>query len=256
MYTYQNTPQKLKSIQKELAQSVLSQMTRGIEIYLKTYRDKTPILPKSFIRKENVYVKIPEFYSSQRQYWQQTGVSSNSNELEMQVFQKIADDIINQPYVDDNRMQLDSYQNVIYRPNHDVTHAIRQVFYLDTVINYLIQNQIEPSQGPWLSFLKIFTSEELACLRLAAFMYRAGRTNEKGSSTDITALERSANLFKIVASQLEFAQELIKSASALMKQYIPPRSSLERYDSTGFSSDKHGKHAANEKSHKAQTFKR
>lgn len=109
-----------------------------------------------------------------------------------------------------------SKNETVYRPNHDVTHACRKAFYLESTMQMLIENNIQP----WQKILEDFSEKEKACLHLAAYLSRSGRTNEKGSSEDPTATERSANIFQKIATDLGFDQMLIEKIAGLIKTHM------------------------------------
>jgi hypothetical protein len=160
--------------------------------------------PPSKLKRIRVTIVESDLVRFQR-YWEKT-------ELEQQIlmnelFCVLGRDIINRPYVDDNRILQDSLETIVYRPNHDVTHGVRQTIYSDHIID-IIQKS---SDSPFKDVIQKLTVEERACLTIMLFLYRSGRTNEQRSGVDNTYETRSANIFEIVATKLKFNPALVQA---------------------------------------------
>ncbi|STX50453.1 Uncharacterised protein [Legionella busanensis] len=138
-------------------------------------------------------------------------------EFHTPLYQALAANIINIPYVDikHNFMEVDGV--IIYRPNHDVGHSLRQAantqFLLETIATVglpEIQNALQR-----------LTNEEREAVMLAAFLFRAGRTNERGGISDPSNAERSALIFTEIAKAVEFNAALVDNIAFSMCHYIP-----------------------------------
>lgn len=120
------------------------------------------------------------------------------------LFEALSQDIIETPYVDapGDFMQL---HLIAYHTNHGTTHALRQTLLVRSYFEYL---QYEGTQDI-KEVINSLTSEEIAALELAAFLFRSGRTNEASWNVDSTYGKRSAAIFKDIAIKLKFKSELV-----------------------------------------------
>ena len=123
------------------------------------------------------------------------------------LYQAISDAILNQPYADIPDNLIKHNGTIIYHPNHDVAHAIRQVVNTQFFLRLVQLHGLDSFQIA----LKQLTVEENEALKLAAFMFRAARTNELGGEADPHNAVRSAELFKKVALALGFNADLVHS---------------------------------------------
>lgn len=123
------------------------------------------------------------------------------------IYQAIVDRIINQPYVDTPNDLVRSGDTTIFHPNHDATHAVRQA------INTRFFHQLILHHGndAFKQVAASLTIEEQEALQLAAFLFRAGRTNELGGVADPKNAIRSAELFKGIAAALGFEPSLVQT---------------------------------------------
>ncbi|BCA96268.1 hypothetical protein TUM19329_26290 [Legionella antarctica] len=141
----------------------------------------------------------------------------HNESAEHEFFQALADNVINIPYVDDGYYLLETNGVVIYRPNHDVGHALRQA-----ANSQLLFEVIELHGQPEMKLvLQELTQEERAAIRLAAYLFRAGRTNEHGGKNDPSNAERSALLFSEIAKAVGFNAKLIDDIALSMCNHAP-----------------------------------
>ncbi|WP_131781198.1 SidE phosphodiesterase domain-containing protein [Legionella gresilensis] len=132
-------------------------------------------------------------------------------------YQVLADNIINIPYVDmkHNFMEIDGV--IIYRPNHDVGHSIRQA----ANTQFLLETIAIVGLPEIKNALQHLTNEEREAVMLAAFLFRAGRTNERGGISDPSNAERSALIFTEIAKAVEFNVALVDNIAFSMCHYVP-----------------------------------
>lgn len=130
-----------------------------------------------------------------QQYWQ-----TQSLDKKTALYQVLSTDLIETPYVDDPRDYIERQNLIAYHTNHGTSHGIRQ----DKLSAAYLQ--LIKRQGNAIAFetANALTQEEEACLQLAAFLFRSGRTNELGWRDDKTYGKRSAVIFKQVAIDLGF----------------------------------------------------
>ncbi|WP_419420180.1 SidE phosphodiesterase domain-containing protein [Legionella sp. D16C41] len=138
-------------------------------------------------------------------------------EFNTSFYQALADHIINTPYVDmkHNFMEVDGV--IIYRPNHDVGHSLRQA--VNT--QFLLETIAIVGLPEIKNALQHLTDEEREAVMLAAFLFRAGRTNERGGINDPSNAERSALIFTEIAKAVEFNVALIDNIAFNMCHYVP-----------------------------------
>ena len=132
-------------------------------------------------------------------YWE------SPRELRFSLYEQLSKDLIENPYVDEPNDFLQHFNNVAFHPNHGTTHAIRQ---MELAANYLTCIQLNGTKTN-SRVAQSLSAEEIACLQLAAFLFRSGRTNESGWQGDLTYGPRSAALFKQIALELEFNPVLV-----------------------------------------------
>lgn len=136
-----------------------------------------------------------------KRYW-----DSSSTELQFSLFETLSQDLIEIPYVDDPDDLESHFDLTAYHTNHGTTHAIRQAEYAK---NYF--NLVKKSGGLIYKQSALSASkEEYACLVLAAFLFRSGRTNEYGWDSDTTYGKRSAAIFRKIALELKFNPILVE----------------------------------------------
>lgn len=145
----------------------------------------------------NVELEInPEWHS----YWLNEGNPFG-------LYQAISDAIINKPYADLPDYLIPFKNEIIYHPNHDTSHAIRQSVntqYFLSLIRTHGTAQVKATAN-------LLTVEELEALKLAGFLFRAARTNELGGEHDPQNAVRSAELFKAIALEIGFESGLVES---------------------------------------------
>ncbi|RUR19635.1 hypothetical protein ELY21_03290 [Legionella sp. km535] len=149
-----------------------------------------PNLPVSFS-----YRSLEDF----QRYWE------SANGLKFALYELLSRDIIENPYIDEPNDFLQHHALIAYHPNHGTTHAIRQMLLTS---NYLTCIRLYGNKES--SYIaQSLTAEEVACLELAAFLFRSGRTNERGWQSDLTYGPRSAAVFRQIALDLEFNSALV-----------------------------------------------
>jgi hypothetical protein len=138
-------------------------------------------------------------------YW--NNLAANS-ELELRLYQQLAEDLIEIPYPDAPKDYLYRFGKIACHTNHGTGHAIRHILLFNKYLDFVITNRsfLEPKISKEVILM---TPEAIYCLRLAMFLFRAGRTNELGWSDDSTYSPRSAAIFKHIALSLGFSQELV-----------------------------------------------
>lgn len=128
------------------------------------------------------------------------------------IWQVLADNYINKPYLDvpalfRGYVDITHDNFTVYHRNHDTTHAVRQRIYAQKYLD-LIQNYGNEEYAPLAT--EINNNDELkACLELAIYLCRSGRTNEKSGKDDPSNAKRSAELFAVVATEMGFEPGLV-----------------------------------------------
>ncbi|MDR3501787.1 MAG: SidE phosphodiesterase domain-containing protein [Legionella sp.] len=150
-------------------------------------------------------LKRPVIFSSREvisfgKYWE-----TNSYDKLFTLFEQLSQDLMEVPYVDEPNDQLSLRGEVVYHPNHGTTHGLRQYSLSKQYLELIKQN----GNSVFREVANSLTAEEQACLRLAAFLFRVGRTNELGWTSDASYGPRSAAIFKQIALELEFSPELV-----------------------------------------------
>lgn len=128
-------------------------------------------------------------------YWKHP----HANLLKQRLFQQLAEDIIEVPYVDQPKDYETRFDLVAFHTNHGTTHGMRLV----TLFNQFLR------LFKSLPLNKAFSPEEEHCLQLAMFLFRSGRTNELGWSGDPSYSLRSAQIFTHIATKLGYKTSLI-----------------------------------------------
>ncbi|MFJ1269057.1 SidE phosphodiesterase domain-containing protein [Legionella lytica] len=140
------------------------------------------------------------------------------------IWQVLADNYINKPYLDVPvlfRGYVDiTHENfTLHHRNHDTTHAVRQRIYAQNYLN-LFQNFGNEEYAPIAT--EINNDEELkACLELAIYLCRSGRTNEKSGKEDPSNAQRSAELFAVVALEMGFDPDLVNFLKFAIGTHAP-----------------------------------
>ena len=129
--------------------------------------------------------------------------------LKFQLFQCLSEDIIEVPYVDTPLEYDMRWNKFAFRPNHGSTHSIRLVQLLNTALKITQVIAVELSDPNVPNPVLTLTDEEKSCLELALFLYRSGRTNEMGWSSDPSYSKRSAEIFRIIALKLGYHSNLV-----------------------------------------------
>ncbi|WP_367607806.1 SidE phosphodiesterase domain-containing protein [Legionella sp. W05-934-2] len=121
------------------------------------------------------------------------------------LFSVLSADIIEIPYADAPTDYEYRFGNIAFHTNHGTNHAIRQYILIKNSLDFIKRegNTVSKQTANQL------TQEEKACIELAGFLFRSGRTNELGWSEDTTYGQRSAEIFRHVAGQLGFNDTLI-----------------------------------------------
>ncbi|MFJ1267717.1 SidE phosphodiesterase domain-containing protein [Legionella lytica] len=138
--------------------------------------------------------------SSFAEYWK-----TQSYDKLFTLFEQLSQDLMEVPYVDEPNDSVSFKGQVAYHPNHGTTHGLRQYSLSKQYLELIQQNGSEVFRG----LAESLTIEERACLHLAAFLFRVGRTNELSWSTDPNYGPRSAEIFKKIALELEFDSQLV-----------------------------------------------
>lgn len=161
------------------------------------------------------------------------------------VFKRISNDIIERPYHYDPHKVFDSKGNrvnykftrannsvppqkhpgiAVYKQNHGTGHAIRQMFYTDTLIDKIALNGNK--RGREIA-QKINSNPEIkSILKLAAYCKRIGRTfdHEHDNPGHITIYsKRSSDMFAQMARELGYNEDLIQTISESMLEVNPPK---------------------------------
>lgn len=162
---------------------------------------------------QHYYAVVPQSIEQFKSYW----VDGEDSQPQFnQLAQILSDYLVNTPYHKWTSWYQFSYDGyVVFRPNHDVSHSIRQYFFAKK-LKELTQNYGSPE---FKAAADALTAEETACIELAAFLFRAGRTNEYSWDEDLSNQNRSRDIFKDVAKKLGFRQELIEHISFFMTSY-------------------------------------
>ncbi len=168
-----------------------------------------------------IIFSIPTFQLSFKFFW------TKESSVFAEVLQTIANTIINQAYKLTPEVFFEAKYNdetvQLYHPNHDTTHAIRQMIYGQ---RYLELTEIH-GQKIWMDTLKECTPEEIACMLLAFYCLRIGRITEEGVHQHTL---RSAQLFELLATQLGFIDLLVANIKAAMHDSKPTLADKHRYN--------------------------
>lgn len=210
VYDYLHMPNQLNAVDQKTAKEAMEIFVKAAEDYKFTNNNRISVEPKSSIKKLTVHIKTPEF-----EQWKKFWNLPNAEEYFTKVLVKFSADMINQPYVDDRWRVLAHNDQVVYRPNHDSMHSCRQL----NTLNYLLE-KLKLKNEKISTVIKSFTPEEIFCLKLGMFSYSAGRTNEKEGEKDTSNIDRSAAIFSIIANQLGFNPQLIKSVQSCIQENV------------------------------------
>jgi hypothetical protein len=109
---------------------------------------------------------------------------------------------VQKPYPCDLSRILDVGDAIIFRPNHNVTHSVRQVRLLETLIECLATHGSQTSKKN----LEGLSYSERLLLKLGVFCLRVGRVDETNTHAKYSDTngwkKRSAQIFQLYASQL------------------------------------------------------
>ncbi|WP_165485151.1 SidE phosphodiesterase domain-containing protein [Legionella rowbothamii] len=141
-----------------------------------------------------------------------------------EIWQVLADNYINKPYLDvpalfRGYVDITHDNFTVHHRNHDTTHAVRQRLYAQNYLD-LIQNYGNQEYAPIAT--EINNNDELkACLELAIYLCRSGRTNEKSGKDDPSNAQRSAQLFAVVAVEMGFDPDLVNFLQFAVGTHAP-----------------------------------
>ncbi|MCE3045215.1 SidE phosphodiesterase domain-containing protein [Legionella sp. 16cNR16C] len=122
-------------------------------------------------------------------------------------YQILVKQVINQPYADIPDDKIRSNNTIIYHSNHDSAHAARQY----TNLGFFLELVKSQGMEHYRQAVVELTLEEGELLHLAAFLLRAGRTNERSGAEDRSNQSRSAELFKAIALAVGFNEHLVQT---------------------------------------------
>ncbi|OGO94463.1 MAG: hypothetical protein A3F10_02990 [Coxiella sp. RIFCSPHIGHO2_12_FULL_42_15] len=125
--------------------------------------------------------------------------------------------LINMPYEDDPSDAQVGDNAVIYRNNHDVTHAMRKRVGLVALMKVVKLYGKEEYKNA----MNQYNQEELALFELNVFLERCGRTNELNGDEDASNGQRSAHIISEVAKDLGFKPDLVDSVCENSTNYDP-----------------------------------
>lgn len=146
-----------------------------------------------------------------KRYWEKSATHM------YKLFQSLERGIINQPYVDNPHLKIDIQGLTVYRPNHDTTHSLRSLQYVELLLTIIAEHGYDTRQKAVAGL----TSEEKNLTLLAAFLFRSGRTDEETSSAGTAQNNRSAEIFRQVACALGYNPDLVNSVAYCIEHYIP-----------------------------------
>ena len=132
--------------------------------------------------------------------------------------------IINCPYEDNPFDFQETSLGVVYRLNHDVSHAIRKFVLVTSIFSMISQFGYDEIKET----LANVTKEEYWLLALVAFLERCGRTNEEEGAADPSNAIRSMEIIREVVTALGFNQRLIASICSNAVNYT------NKYEEDGF----------------------
>jgi hypothetical protein len=203
--------------------AALAKLHSAQAIVLKTAKHKTP----------DVVVLMPHELEKHQRFWEQADATQQFG----QVAQVLSDFIVNTPYAgvahdeisrSDPKFLLQPNSNDsmdVWRANHGTEHSIRQAVASMKLLDMVKANGKPEHKAAAASM----TSEESSCMALAAYLFRAGRTNERGGKEDPSNAERSAILFRQVAERLGYNKELVDHIVYLMSSHIPVESNQSQF---------------------------
>ena len=175
---------------------------------LKIGKDKKEIaLPPNL---QTSLSQLPVIYAHRsldnfQKYWK-----SGSKDQRFSLYEQLSQDLIEVPYVDEPDDFLSLKEELAFHTNHGTTHGIRQTELAKAYFELIKSEGNETYKSVALSV----SPEELACLELAAFLFRVGRTNERGWEGDPTYGPRSAAIFKHIALELKLDRNLVDLMSS------------------------------------------
>lgn len=156
----------------------------------------------------------PVFYS----YRQLTAFKSYWNKgTDFTLFAQLSTDLIEMPYADEPRDVTTRQNQDAYHLNHGTGHASRQTILGRNFLEYIQYHGTDSAQRTVTNL----SGEERACLDLAGFLFRVGRTSEASWSVDPSYGARSAAIFKHVALELDFNPTLVDMLAACFDYHQP-----------------------------------
>jgi len=161
------------------------------------------------------YFQYRTSLSDHKQYWLKP-----DDEARGRVIEIISQDLMEQDYsevLNKHRKNDNITHNgkIAHHPNHGTSHGLRQKEHQTQYLE-LIKQRGTPLYQEAASNL---TAEELAIMKLAAYMYRLGRTNELPFYEDPLYRPRAAQIFRQVAKELEFNPDLIELIAGTMNVF-------------------------------------
>lgn len=188
-----------------------------------TIKQKVVVKLENDIRSPLIF-EIPVFQEVDQKYWEKEA------DILISIFQKIAEVTINQAYQLAPEIYLDTKIDNkpfrIYKQNHDVTHAARQVSYKNVLLD-LIQEHTQEKR--FKQAITDLTPEEQGILSLATYCLRIGRLNEDGEKAGSQHTRYSAELFADIAMQLGHDRSLIDNVKQAMYSKKPKFIENSRY---------------------------
>lgn len=164
------------------------------------------------------YFQYRTSLSEHRKYW----LGSNAAQInagQNTVIEIISQDLMEQDYSEALHGEPNgnvTYNNqTAYHENHGTAHGLRQREYQAQYLA-LVKEHGTPIYKEAANSL---TAEEVELMKLAAYMHRLGRTNERNFQGDSRYGSRAAQIFKQVATELDFNSDLINSVAVTMTQF-------------------------------------
>ena len=123
----------------------------------------------------------------------------------------LSEDLLELPYADEPWDYLYRFDKRAFHVNHGSAHGLRQCLLVEVLINYILSNH--DNNSLLTRAVNNIHIEEIACLKLAMFLFRSGRTNELGWSSDPAYSPRSILIFTHIALELGFDKVLVNGIS-------------------------------------------
>ncbi len=148
------------------------------------------------------YRCLSEFY----QHW------LTPNDVTLAMFEQLSQDVLETPYADEPEDYEVRHGKVAFHLNHGTSHAMRSVTLFNFIIHFL--NIYGHKGNESCQAIQQMAQEEKACLTLAVFLFRSGRTNELGWSSDRSYSPRSAAIFTQIALDLGHDAPLVSAMAS------------------------------------------